>query len=106
MRHLNEAQTLVNTNRKMATVWQRNGGLAIANGLVRTLEIPGQRIPSMINGTPLADCLQQIASALARYGSDALAADIKAHGPALIELAHLSYPELLTALGAPATVPA
>jgi len=44
------------------------------------------------------DCLQQIASALARYGSDALAADIKTHGAALTQLAHLSYPELLKTL--------
>jgi hypothetical protein len=106
MRHLVEAHTLVNTNRKMAAVWQRNGGPAIINGFLRVLEIPGQRAAPVINGTPLEDCLQQIASGLARYGSDALAADIKAHGPALIHLAHLSYPELLTALGAPLAVPA
>jgi hypothetical protein len=106
MRHLDEAQNLVNTNRKMATVWHRNGGPAIADALLRMVEVPGQRIPPVINGTPLADCLQQIASALARYGSDALAADIKAYGPALAQLAHLTYPELLTALGAPAAIPA
>jgi hypothetical protein len=98
MRHLDEAQTLVNTNRKMATVWHRNGGPAITDALLRMLEIPGQRIPAVINGTPLENCLQQIASALARYGSDALAADIKTYGAALIPLAHLTYPELLTAL--------
>jgi hypothetical protein len=98
MRHLDEAQTLVNTNRKMATVWHRNGGPAITDALLRTLEIPGQRIPAVINGTPLEDCLQQIASALARYGSDALAADIKAYGSALIQLAHLTYPELVQTL--------
>jgi hypothetical protein len=106
MRHLNEAQTLVNTNRKMATVWHRNGGPTIANGFVRMLENPGQRVPSTINGTPLEDCLQQIASALARYGSDALAADIETHERALIPLVHLTYPELLAALGPPATVSA
>jgi hypothetical protein len=98
MRHVDEAQNLVNTNRKMATVWHRNGGPAIADGLLRMLEIPGQRIPAVINGAPLVDCLQQIASALARYGSDALAADIKTHGAALTQLAHLSYPELLKTL--------
>jgi hypothetical protein len=98
MRHVDEAQNLVNTNRKMATVWHRSGGPAIADGLLRMLEIPGQRIPAVINGAPLVDCLQQIASALARYGSDALAADIKTHGAALTQLAHLSYPELLKTL--------
>jgi hypothetical protein len=105
MRHLAEAQTLVNANRKMATVWHRNGGPTIVEGLLRMLEFPGQRIPPTINGTPLKDCLQQIASALARYGSDTLAADIKTHSAALIQLAHLTYPELLLALGAADTVP-
>jgi hypothetical protein len=98
MQHLDEAQSLVNTNRKMATVWHRNGGPAITDGLLRMLEIPGQRVPPVINGTPLKDCLQQIASAMARYGSDALARDIKTHGAVLIQLAGLTYPELLRAL--------
>jgi hypothetical protein len=100
MRHLDEAQTLVNTNKKMATVWHRNGGPTIIEGLLRMLQAPGQRIPPMINGTPLEDCLQQIASALARFGSDALAADIRAYAFGLTQLAHLTYPELLTALSA------
>jgi hypothetical protein len=101
MRHLSECMALVDTNRRVATVWHRNGGPAIANGLLRMLRIPGQRIPSTINGMPLADCLQQIGSALARYGSPALAADIAAHGPEIIRLAGATYPELLAEFGTP-----
>jgi hypothetical protein len=101
MRHLSEAMTLIDTNKRMATVWHRNGGPGIADGLLRMLRIPGQRIPPTINGMPLADCLQQIGSAFARYGSLALAADIAAHGPEIIRLAGVTYPELLAEFGTP-----
>ncbi len=101
MNHFTEAHALVNDNVRMATVWHRNGGPAIINDALRMLQTPGERISPVINGTPLADCLQQIVGGFSRYGSPTLAADLAAHSPALIDLAAYSYPELLTALRKP-----
>jgi hypothetical protein len=96
-RHFGEVQTLVNTNRRVAAVWHRNGGPQILQALLRIAQIPGQRIPSEIDGRPLAACLKKIQSVLTRYGSGALSSDLREFGPALSRLAGLSYSEVLTA---------
>lgn len=96
-RHFGEVQTLVNTNRRVAAVWHRNGGPQILQALLRIAQIPGQRIPSEIDGKPLAACLKRIQSVLTRYGSEALSSDLREFGPALSRLAGLSYSEVLTA---------
>ena len=91
-------QTLLNTNRRVAAVWHRNGGPQILQALLRVAQIPGQRIPSEIDGKPLAACLKKIQSVLTRYGSGALSTDLREFGPALARLAGLTYSEALGAL--------
>lgn len=94
-RHLVEAQKLVNTNKRVATAWHRNGGPQIVQGLLRAVQVPGQRIPSTIDGEPLADRLARIQTVFTRYGSEALSSDLREHGPLLAELAGMSYSEAL-----------
>ncbi len=99
-RHLAEAQQLVNTNKRVATVWHRNGGAAIIDGLMRMLLIADQRLPQEVNGMPVTRCLEQIASAFARYGSASFAADIADHAHAIIAIAGGTLSDLLAALEA------
>ncbi|MDQ2920979.1 MAG: hypothetical protein M3R52_05125, partial [Acidobacteriota bacterium] len=49
-RHFSEAQTLVNTNRRVATAWHRNGGPRIASAVLRIAESPDEPLPAEING--------------------------------------------------------
>jgi hypothetical protein len=93
--HFPEAQKLVNTNKRVATAWRRNGGPQIVQGLLRAVQVPGQRIPSAIDGEPLADRLARIQTVFTRYGSEALSSDLREHGPLLAELAGMSYSEAL-----------
>jgi hypothetical protein len=99
-RHAEEVQILVNTNRRVATVWQRNGGPQILQSAIQMTQARNRRLPDEINGRSLADCLQTMRQILIRYGSRALAADLEKHGPQLIRLVGLNYQELITALQA------
>ncbi len=91
-------QSLLNRSRRLAAVWHRNGGPQILQALLRIAQIPGQRVPSEIDGKPLAACLKKIQSVLTRYGSEALSTDLSEFGPAVARLAGLTYSEALCAL--------
>lgn len=97
-RHADEAQQLVNTNRRVATVWHRNGGPQILQGLLTMLQSPEQRLPDPIEGKPLKQCLLKIQKAFERYASSEFAADLARFGPRLIELSGLNYSETLAGL--------
>jgi hypothetical protein len=97
-RHFPEAQRLVNTNRRVAAVWRRNGGPEIVRALLRTMQSSGHSLPLQINGKPIAQCLSSIQGAFVRYCSEAFAADLKQYGPSLAQLAGLAYPQILEAL--------
>ena len=91
--HFQEAQNLVNTNRRVATAWHRHGGPEIVRSLLQETHLPAE-----VNGKPLPDCLAGIEQAFRRYGSPQLAADIDEYAPPLAQLAGLSYPQTLDAL--------
>jgi len=96
--HLQEAFTLVNKNRRVATVWRRSGGPEILDGLARMIQFHNERLPANINGRPLADCLSRIQRILMRYAGPALQRDLNDHAPRLLDLARMSYSELLAHL--------
>lgn len=105
-RHFAEAQTLVAANRRVATVWHRNGGPQIASGLLRMACFPEARLPSEFEGKPLEDCLKQIQIVFAKYGSPQLSADLDRHAAEIIHLTHLPYSEVLSILRESAPAPA
>ena len=97
-RHFPEVQTLVNSNRRVATVWQRNGGPTIVRAVLRMAQVPEEPLPAEIDGRPLGECLAKIQSVFSRYGSPAMAADLEAYGSPLAQLAGLNYTQALDAL--------
>jgi hypothetical protein len=97
-RHASECFRLVTSNRRVGAVWKRNGGQQIFPALLGALHNPAARLPEQIGGKPLAECLGNIRSSFERYGSPAFVADLRRWGGALIELASLSYREMLVAL--------
>jgi hypothetical protein len=99
-RHASEAQRLVNTNRRVATVWQRNGGPQILQAALSMTSSPDRRLPAEIQGKPLADCLQKIQRVFMHYGSAAFVADLMSLGPRLIALSGLTYSQTLAAIQA------
>ena len=100
-RHFAETERLVNTNRRVATVWHRSGGPQLVQAVLDLLR-PGRHLPREIDGRPLADCLERIGRVLARYASPALGADMARHGPRLARFSGLTYAEILASLQAEA----
>lgn len=100
-RHFDETERLVNTNRRVATVWHRSGGPQIVQAVLDLLRA-GRHLPREIDGRPLADCLERIGRVLARHASPALGADVARHGPRLARFSGLTYAEILAALQAEA----
>lgn len=67
--HYQEIRDLVNTNKRMATVWHRNKGPLLVHHLNRASLLPNVKIPEEIDGIPLIDYLRNIVSALKKYVS-------------------------------------
>ena len=94
-RHMQEAFTLVNRNRRVATVWHRTGGPEIANALLRVLQFRNERLPEQINGKPLIDCLRRLQRVVMRYASPEFSADLSRCAPQVERFLRMTYPELL-----------
>lgn len=100
-RHAEEIVHLVNNNRRVGTVWRRNGGAELLSQLIATLqENSPPQLPQEVAGRPIAETLRAMQSILLRYGSEKLARDLREFGPRIIELTKFDYPTLLGALGA------
>lgn len=100
--HVDEVRRLVNTHRRMAGAWHRNGGPALVRAVLGAVHRRDLPLPDHLAGRPAADAIGRIADALARYGSPALAADAAHHRPALLALAGLSLDQMVERLRAAA----
>jgi len=99
-RHFPEAQHLVNTNRRVATVWHRSGGPQIMQAVLDLVHHRDKRLPEEIDGKSFAECLEHIKSVITRYASPALAADLARFSPRLKAFSGFTYAEVLSALQA------
>lgn len=99
-RHAREVVRLVNHNRRVGTVWRRNGGPELIQTALTLAQTGEKDLPTQINGRPLAECLRKMQEILARYGSAQLAADLRRYGPRIIDLTKFDYRQLLAALAA------
>ncbi|MGI9068600.1 MAG: hypothetical protein ACR2HX_19630 [Pyrinomonadaceae bacterium] len=99
-RHAHEVVQLVNHNRRVGTVWRRNGGPEIVQTALTMAQTGEKDLPRQINGRPLADCLRKMQEILERYGSAQLAADLRRYGPRIIDLTKFDYRQLLAAFAA------
>lgn len=78
-KHFQEVRNLINTNKRVATVWHRNGGPAIIRAGMQAAFQPQQPLPVEIEGVSIAERLERIAAILKKYGSELLLRDIEEH---------------------------
>jgi len=100
-RHFEEVQTLINTNKRVAVVWQRNGGPLLAQVAFNAVQNPDIPIPADINGVQLEFCLNNILGSLQRYGSADLQTDIAQFGPSWTRFAGMSFNQVKSGLENP-----
>ncbi|CCQ90846.1 hypothetical protein NITGR_430013 [Nitrospina gracilis 3/211] len=104
-KHQEEISHLIETNRRVATVWHRSGGPAILQALVRVFYTPSARVPQQINGEPLSDCIDRSNSIFNKYGSESLRRDLTLLKQALPDIAGMTYREILKLFEENAGVP-
>ncbi len=98
LKHQQEVRTLVETNKRVAAVWRRNGGPFIVHHLVEAARHPDTPLPQVIEGQPLDAAIRNIFAILRTHGSAALVADIETHQEHFTSLIRLSYTQLLERL--------
>lgn len=99
LEHQAELLRLLNSNRRVATVWHRSGGAALFQLLTRMLSDPELVLPTSLHGEPLASCIDRLCAVFDRFASPALRSALAREHDGLPDLGGLSYPGLCTALG-------
>ena len=93
--HQAELRGLIASNRKVAASWHRSGGPALLQALSRVFRTASARFPALVNGTPTARCIDWLARAFSRYGSQPLVRDLTLFRSFLPPVEGLSGHELL-----------
>jgi hypothetical protein len=105
--HVDEVLRLVNTNRRIATIWHRMSGPQLLRRLADLplqaetfVEIPPVSaeplLPLESNGQPLNAHLQRLLRLLTRYGSVTLQSDIQRYGSLVLTLPGKNLSEILS----------
>jgi hypothetical protein len=97
-RHFTETHQLITGNRRVGVAWQRNKGPQIVDTVMRMTHLRDRPLPAEIDGKPLIECLAAIQSALERYGSPELVADLATVVPRFEMFAGYSYDQVLAEL--------
>jgi hypothetical protein len=98
--HQAELLRLLNSNRRVATVWHRSGAAALFQHLVRMLTQPELTLPATLHGRPLAACLDRLYAIIDRFASPTLQRDLASVHEGLPELGSLDYLGIRNALTA------
>jgi hypothetical protein len=80
-RHVNEVMALVNTNRKVATVWHRCRGPVWIRLALRAAYTPGMPLPFAVDGIGLLDAIRSFGEVIKKYASPSLLEDILRYEP-------------------------
>jgi subtilisin family serine protease len=99
-RYAAEVWTLIQNNRRVATVWHRCRGPVWVRLAMRAAYAPDLALPSEVEGVSLQEGARRIAAALARYGSPELQRDLRAIAPDVRRLTGgVSLTQLIDDLG-------
>lgn len=91
--HFEEVRTLINTNKRVATVWHRNNGPWLGHQAIRCVMIPDVVFPSEFAGTSVVARVERFAEILHRYGSKELKASLDLVLPIAVQLPGKSLTE-------------
>jgi subtilisin family serine protease len=99
--HHDEVRTLINTNKRVATVWHRNHGPLIGHHLTRCLLLPHVAMPNEVNGVLVSTALTNMAAIVQRYGSRELSRAVDEALPLALALCGKNFEEAIHFLQQP-----
>jgi hypothetical protein len=82
-RHVREVMALVNSNKKVATVWHRCRGPVWIRLALRAAHTPGMPLPVEVDGISLLEALQRFGEVVKKYASPSFLEDILRYEPEL-----------------------
>jgi hypothetical protein len=80
-RHVDEVMALINSNRKVATVWHRCRGPVWVRHVLRAVNTPGMPLPVEVDGVSLLDAIYRFGEVIKKHASPAFLADILRYEP-------------------------
>lgn len=98
MQHYQEVRNLVNQNKRMATIWQRNQGPLIVHHVIRCAMMPHVKFPEELNGAPIWGFLEKVIEGLKEYGSPELQEALVVAVPLASQLPGKSFHEAIEML--------
>jgi hypothetical protein len=100
-RYAQEVWSLIQNNRRVATIWHRCYGPIWVRLALRAAHAPDLIVPSDVEGLPLHEGARRFAAALTRYGSPELRRDLLALAPDIGRIkGGVSLSKLIDDLGA------
>lgn len=101
-RRFREIWELVQTNKRVATIWHRAGGPLWVRAAFQAVSFPGDLIPDEIGGHSLREGIAGLFAIFRQYGSEGLVEDLTAHETELRQLhGGISLWQLIEFLGEP-----
>lgn len=97
--HFDEVKRLIDTNRRVAAVWQRHGGPALVRDIVFAAHPPDRPVPAAFANSESRTLVARFLQMLLRFGGDELRADIVRHASLMQALPGASWDELDAMIG-------
>jgi hypothetical protein len=97
-KYFDEIQSLINNNKKVATVWHRNDGPLLLRLGLRAIMKPDDPLPGKINDLSVRERLIRIGGIIRRFATGSLAADIDIHLPVIFQLEGKSINQIISFL--------
>lgn len=94
--HRQEVRHLINQNKVVAKVWQRNRGPAIINLFVKYIENRTHKFPLTINGRSFRQCVINIVEVFKKFGTRGLIEDFIKAEKLIAEIDKVGYEEFVT----------
>ena len=82
-KHFDEIRELINTNKRVATVWHRSKGPLWIRAGFKAAYTPNMPIPLEVEGFSLRDGINRMMAILRRFGTDMLVKDMDKYAPEL-----------------------
>ncbi|MFL6812253.1 MAG: S8 family serine peptidase [Bradyrhizobium canariense] len=96
--HFDEVKRLIDTNRRVAAVWQRHGGPLLVRRIVLGEEDADPPLPERIGHRPVQALIDRLVAILERYGGGTLKADVARYRAFVRRLPGLKLADIDTAL--------
>lgn len=97
-KYVDELRSLINENKKVATIWHRNDGPLMLRLGLRALAKPDSPLPRKVNDVSVRERLVRIAQIIRRFATASLAADLDVHLPVVFQMEGKSINQILSFL--------